>query len=190
MSRGFGRYRTPHPRPSPARGEGSSARLPSPLAGEGGAHRAPGEGEAAHDAPLNRARGLRHNMTDAEHALWRILRNRQFKGTKFRRQVPIGSYIADFVCYNARLIIEADGGQHAESAYDAVRDAWFETQGFRVLRFWNNDILQYPEGVATAIAMVLSEKEPLTRPLCGHPLPQGERVKTSQPPFSPEEERV
>jgi very-short-patch-repair endonuclease len=118
-------------------------------------------------------------MTDAEHALWRILRNRQFVQTKFRRQVPIGPYIADFVCYQARLIIEADGGQHSESRHDAVRDAWFAAQGFRVLRFWNNDILQNPEGVATAITMALSEREPLTRPLCGHPLPS--RLAASAP---------
>jgi 2-isopropylmalate synthase len=159
---------------------------PSPLAGEGGAHRAPGEGEATCKNSLSRARGLRHSMTDAEHALWRILRNRQFAAAKFRRQVPIGPYIGDFVCYSARLVIEADGGQHAEARHDVVRDAWFAAQGFRVLRFWNNDILKNPEGVATAIAMVLSEKEPLTRPLRGHPLPQGERVCPSQPPFASE----
>jgi very-short-patch-repair endonuclease len=165
MKRGFG-----------TKGEASSGQLPSPLAGEGGAQWAPGEGEAGPDTPLTRARGLRHSMTDAEHALWRILRNRQFVETKFRRQVPVGPYIADFLCFEARLIVEADGGQHAESRHDAVRDAWFAAQGFRVLRFWNNDILQNPEGVAIAIATVLSEKGPLTRPLRGHPLPQGERV--------------
>ncbi|MGO9460688.1 MAG: endonuclease domain-containing protein, partial [Rhodomicrobium sp.] len=140
--------------------------------------RAPGEGEATRPTPLNRARSLRHNMTDAEHGLWRILRNRQFAATKFRRQVPIGLYIADFVCYEARLIIEADGGQHADSARDLARDAWFEAQGFRPLRFWNTDILNNPEGVANVIAMTLAGKEPLTRPLCGHPLPQGERVSS------------
>jgi very-short-patch-repair endonuclease len=115
-------------------------------------------------------------MTDAEHALWRILRNRQFVRTKFRRQAPIGPYIADLICFDARLVVEADGGQHAESRHDAVRDAWFTAQGFRVLRFWNNDILENAEGVAATIAMALPEKAPLTRPLRGHPLPQGERV--------------
>ena len=79
-------------------------------------------------------------MTEAEHVLWRILRDRRFAGTKFRRQVPIGPYVADFACFNARLIIEADGGQHNESHSDAVRDAWFAAQGFRVLRFWNIDV--------------------------------------------------
>ncbi len=116
------------------------------------------------------------NMTDAEHALWRILRNRQFAGVKVRRQVSIGPYIADFVCYDARLVIEADGGQHNESKADNLRDVWFAGQGFRVLRFWNNEILSNPEGVATIIALALEGEAPLTRPLCGHPLPQGERV--------------
>ena len=99
-------------------------------------------------------------MTDAEHALWCILRNRRFVRAKFRRQVPIGPYIADFLCYDARVIIEADGGQHCQSRKDAARDAWFARQGFRVLRFWNNDILKNPEGVATVIADALSQKQP------------------------------
>jgi len=156
---------------------------PSPLAGEGGDRpcRAPGEGEAAASSRLSRARQLRQNMTEAEHVLWRILRDRRFAGTKFRRQVPIGPYIADFVCFDERLVIEADGGQHNESMADETRDAWFTAQGFRVLRFWNNDILRNPEGVAASIAAALSNcpditSIPLTRPLRGHPLPQGERV--------------
>ena len=154
---------------------------PSPLAGEGGVRqcRAPGEGGTPRLSLLSRARELRHNMTDAEHALWRILRNRQFVRTKFRRQVPMGPYIADFVCYDARLVIEADGGQHDESQADRVRDAWFAGQGFRVLRFWNNEVHGNPEGVATLIAQALKGEAPLTRPLCGHPLPQGERVTSS-----------
>ncbi|MGO9805998.1 MAG: endonuclease domain-containing protein, partial [Rhodomicrobium sp.] len=156
---------------------------PSPLAGEGGDRqsRAPGEGEVTNSTPLSRARGLRHTMTDAEHGLWRILRNRQFARSKFRRQVPIGPYIADFLCFEARLIIEADGGQHADSARDAARDAWFATNGFRALRFWNNDILKNPEGVALVIATALAGEEPLTRPQSGHPLPQGERVSSPNP---------
>jgi very-short-patch-repair endonuclease len=150
---------------------------PSPLAGEGGVRRcgAPGEGEAAHLSRFGKARQLGQDMTDAEHALWRILRNRQFAGVKFRRQVSIGPYIADFVCYDARLVIEADGGQHNESKADNFRDAWFAASGFRVLRFWNNVILKNAEGVAAAIAMAL-ERSPLTRPFQGHPLPRGERV--------------
>jgi 2-isopropylmalate synthase len=118
-------------------------------------------------------------MTDSEHALWRILRNRQFAQAKFRRQAPVGPYAADFLCYDGRLVIEADGGQHCESAKDRVRDAWFAEQGFRVLRFWNNDILNNPEGVAAMIAAALQEA-PLTRPLRGHPLPRGERVTSPE----------
>ena len=159
---------------------------PSPLAGEGGVRRcrAPGEGEAAHLSRLGKARQLRQDMTDAEHALWRILRNRQFAGVKFRRQVSIGPYIADFVCYDARLVIEADGGQHNELKTDNLRDAWFAANGFRVLRFWNNEILKNAEGVAASIAAAFCSPpdrslEPLTRPLRGHPLPQGERVRGS-----------
>lgn len=131
---------------------------PSPLAGEGGDRpsRAPGEGEASRSSRVIKARQLRHNMTDAEHVLWRILRNRQLVSVKFRRQVPIGPYTADFLCYDARLVVEADGGQHDESSSDRVRDAWFAEQGFRVLRFWNNDILNNPEGVATVIAAALA----------------------------------
>ena len=157
---------------------GSSEAKPSPLAGEGGVRhcRAPGEGGTPRPSLLSRARELRHNMTDAEHALWRILRNRQFEGVKFRRQVSMGPYIGDFVCYDARLVIEADGGQHNELKADTLRDAWFAAKGFRVLRFWNNEILKNSEGVAAAIAMALKGEAPLTRPLCGHPLPQGERV--------------
>ncbi len=192
----------PHPAalrpPSPARGEGKCLRAdvrevqdPSPLAGEGDGRqsRPAGEGEAARTSPLNRARGLRLTMTGAEHALWRILRGRRFARTEFRRQVPIGPYVADFVCYEARLLIEADGGQHCESARDAARDAWFARQGFRTLRFWNNDILLNPEGVAIAIAEALltsgsppKQEKPLTRPLCGHPLSQGERVTAPEQP--------
>jgi len=151
---------------------------PSPLAGEGGVRRGrtPGEGGATGPSRFSKARQLRQNMTDAEHRLWRILRDRRFARTKFRRQVPIGPYIVDFVCYDARLVVEADGGQHNESCSDKTRDAWFATEGFRVLRFWNNEILKNPEGVATAIAMALKAEAPLTRPLRGHPLPQGERV--------------
>jgi very-short-patch-repair endonuclease len=116
---------------------GNSEAKPSPLAGEGGVRRcrAPGEGKATHLSRLGKTRQLRQNLTDAEHALWRILRNRQFAGVKFRRQVSIGPYIADFVCYDERLVIEADGGQHNESKTDNLRDAWFAANGFRVLRF-------------------------------------------------------
>lgn len=85
---------------------------------------------------------LRTNATDAEKRLWQALRNRQLAGYKFRRQLPIPPYIADFVCLEQCLIIELDGGQHADAlSYDTARTAFLEQQGFRVLRFWNNDVL-------------------------------------------------
>ena len=102
-----------------------------------------------------RARELRRNATDAEMALWRILRASNFAGIKFRRQQPIGPFIADFICFSERLIIECDGGQHGESAADEARDRWFAEQGFRTLRFWNHDILANRDGVVRAISDAL-----------------------------------
>jgi very-short-patch-repair endonuclease len=91
-------------------------------------------------------------MTDAERKLWFALRDRRFAAYKFRRQVAVGPYVADFLCYCARLVIEVDGGQHAESSNDARRDRWFAANGFRVMRFWNNDVVCNLDGVLTAIA--------------------------------------
>lgn len=105
------------------------------------------------------AKQLRRNMTDAEHKLWKHLRAHRLLGRKFRRQHPIGPYVVGFVHYGAMLIVEADGGQHNESAHDVKRDAWLDTQGFRVLRFWNNEILNETEAVLTAILNAL-EKTP------------------------------
>ncbi len=99
-----------------------------------------------------RARQLRKQSTDAERKLWRHLRNRQAEGYKFRRQQPLGQYIVDFVCLEKRLVVEVDGGQHAEQIeYDAQRSAWLESQGFRVVRFWNNQVLEETESVKEAI---------------------------------------
>lgn len=99
----------------------------------------------------DRAQGLRHDMTQAEKKLWYILRGKQL-GFKFRRQQALDVYIADFVCLEKRLIVELDGGQHAErTEYDRKRTAYLESQGFRVLRFWNHDVLQNPEGVVTVL---------------------------------------
>jgi very-short-patch-repair endonuclease len=95
------------------------------------------------------ARKLRSNPTDAEMRLWSRLRRKQVDGHRFRRQVPLGSYVVDFACLEARLIVEVDGGQHGER--DAARTAWLEAQGFRVLRFWNNDVLENTDGVIEAI---------------------------------------
>ena len=84
--------------------------------------------------------------------MWSALRNRQMAGKRFRRQMPIGPYIVDFVCIEDKLIIEVDGGQHMQNArYDADRTAWLESQGFKVVRFWNNQVLQEKEAVREAI---------------------------------------
>jgi very-short-patch-repair endonuclease len=112
-----------------------------------------------------RARELRRNPTDAERRLWRHLRQRQLDGHRFRRQVPIGPYVADFVCLERRLIVEVDGGQHAvEADRDEVRTAWLEGQRFSVLRFWNNDVLGETEGVLEAIKRELERAAPPPRP--------------------------
>ncbi|UYN99754.1 MAG: endonuclease domain-containing protein [Devosia sp.] len=100
---------------------------------------------------LGHARAMRRAPTLAEHKLWTLLRDRRFVGFKFRRQVPIGPYIADFVCFSAKLIVEADGSQHAESTRDAERDAELERRGFRLLRLWNNDILARPTAIADLV---------------------------------------
>jgi very-short-patch-repair endonuclease len=97
------------------------------------------------------ARAMRREPTPAEKAMWRVLRRRQFEGMRFRRQAPIGPYIADFACFDPKVIIEADGGQHADSATDARRDAWFRSQGFTVLRFWNSEVLDHPESLPELI---------------------------------------
>jgi very-short-patch-repair endonuclease len=100
-------------------------------------------------------------MTAAERRIWNRLRTHRFQGFSLRRQFPIGSYIVDFICPEARLVIEIDGGQHAliEANRDATRDAWLRTQGFMVLRFWNNEVLTNLTGVLERIA------EALCRPL-------------------------
>jgi very-short-patch-repair endonuclease len=94
-------------------------------------------------------------MSAAERKLWYTLRDRRFTGFKFRRQVPIGPFIADFVCFEQRLVIEVDGGQHAASLHDRRRDRWFAANRFRVLRFWNNEVLSNLEGVMTLLAQAL-----------------------------------
>ncbi len=117
------------------------------------------------------ARRLRQTPTDAEQRLWSQLRRRQIEGARFRRQAPIGSYVVDFVCFDAKLVIEVDGGQHAKQQdRDSRRTAWLETQGFRVLRFWNHEVLGNIEGVAEIIAGAL-RASPLP-----DPSPQGGRA--------------
>jgi very-short-patch-repair endonuclease len=107
-----------------------------------------------------RARALRGRMTNAERKLWFALRDRRFASFKFRRQVPVGPFIADFICYSARVIIEVDGGQHADSSVDRRRDNWFGAKGFLVLRFWNNDVLSNLEGVLISILDTLRAHTP------------------------------
>jgi very-short-patch-repair endonuclease len=98
-----------------------------------------------------RARSLRRKPTDAEAMLWALLRDRRLSQTKWRRQRPMGDYIVDFVCLEHCLVVECDGSQHADSERDAVRDAWLASQGFRVLRFWNRDVLNSRKNVFDTI---------------------------------------
>jgi very-short-patch-repair endonuclease len=105
----------------------------------------------------SRARILRRNMTEAERRIWGILRAEQIQGHKFRRQVPIGRYIADFVSHEARLIIEIDGGQHDPSSLQEIeRSAFLRAEGYRVLRFWNNEMLANLDGVHAVITAELN----------------------------------
>jgi len=108
-----------------------------------------------------RARRLRRNSTNAENALWNRLRARALDGNKFVRQEPIGSYTVDLICRERRLIIEVDGGQHADNPRDVVRDKWLIDRNYRVLRFWNNDVLGNMAGVLETIAIALAETPPV-----------------------------
>lgn len=113
---------------------------------------------------LTTSRKLRLNQTDAEIRLWSRLKSRQLLGVKFVRQEPIGRYVCDFVCREIKLIVEADGGQHSESKRDEVRDRYLCELGYRILRFWNNDILSNTEGVLSAIRSELEDSSPSPRP--------------------------
>ena len=107
-----------------------------------------------------RARRLRKDLTDAERRLWSILRGRRLNEFKFRRQQPIGSYIVDFVCFERRLVIEVDGSQHQEQvSYDKQRTKWLNSQGFNVLRVWNNQVLSDPDSVSEAILLKMNESK-------------------------------
>jgi very-short-patch-repair endonuclease len=128
--------------------------VPSPLVGEGGASRseATGEGfvpQTPHHRPTakrirNFAKKMRREPTEAEAAMWRLLRDRRLALFKFRRQVPFQNFILDFVCFEKRMIIEIDGSQHASSDRDAARDTVLMAEGFQIARYWNNDVLQRP----------------------------------------------
>jgi very-short-patch-repair endonuclease len=107
---------------------------------------------------LANAKTLRSNQTEAEARLWYHLRAHRFMGLKFKRQKPVGRYIADFVCCEQQLIVELDGGQHAEEvAYDRVRDAWLRGQGYTVLRFWNHEVMQQLEAVLERIRCAIAD---------------------------------
>ena len=103
----------------------------------------------------DQARSLRQNETEAEFRLWSDLRNRQLNGYKFSRQVPLGVYVADFVCRERHLIVELDGSQHAESIADEVRTRWLNDNGYSVLRFWNDEVLKERRAVLETILAVL-----------------------------------
>jgi very-short-patch-repair endonuclease len=139
-----------------------------------------------HDLPsgsVDRARGLRRNATEAEKRLWKALRE-SLAPARFRRQVPVGPYFADFLSFSGKLIVEVDGGQHAlQVEHDAARTRFFKGQGYRVLRFWNNDVLENTPGVLETIAAAIP------------PLPLGEgrgegEQKPVRPPYSPSPSRA
>ncbi len=114
------------------------------------------------------ARRLRKHSTETEKCLWRYLRNRQVEGFKFRRQQQIGSYVVDFVNHEKKVIIELDGGHHALQRGDRSRDEWLRAEGYKVLRFWDNQVFGNLEGVLEMIRSALLTPHP-------NPLPQGER---------------
>jgi very-short-patch-repair endonuclease len=160
------------------RAASTTVQSPSLLAGEGLGRGVGGDSRqmtlaevrARRPRMLARAKFMRANPTEAEARLWSILRAKRLGHLKWRHQVVFDDlYIADFVCFEHR-VIETDGGQHAENIYDAVRDAWFAEQGFRVLHFWNNDILTDEESVATAIVAAVESScaadaaRPLSQP--------------------------
>jgi very-short-patch-repair endonuclease len=106
----------------------------------------------------NFAKQLRHNLTPFEWRFWHAVKNRQLANAKFRRQVPVGPYIADFLCISARLIVELDGSQHGNAVdADAARTRYLQAQGYRVLRFWNNDVMTNLEGVLQIVELALVE---------------------------------
>jgi very-short-patch-repair endonuclease len=102
-------------------------------------------------------------MTEAEKKIWYRVRDKRLR-VKFRRQQPIGNYVADFVCFEKKLVIEIDGGEHFERNRDKIRDKWFQEQGYKVLRFWNNDVLRNTDGVIQVIIKEISPA-PLSPPL-------------------------
>ena len=130
---------------------------PSPLVGEGARRADEGAFPRSSKRLTTFAKSMRRNPTEAEAKMWTLLRNRRLAAFKFRRQVPMGPYIADFLCFRPKLIIELDGSQHADSIRDQARDAELVRRGFRLLRIWNNDILARPVSVLDAVWNALQE---------------------------------
>jgi very-short-patch-repair endonuclease len=135
-------------------GEGDASR--SEAAGEGF------EPQAPHHRPVAKrvrsfAKSMRREPTDAEAAMWRLLRDRRLARFKFRRQAPFQNFILDFVCFDKRLVIEIDGSQHLSSERDVARDAALEAENFHVVRYWNNDVLRRPTAVLEDIFAKLGE---------------------------------
>jgi type I restriction enzyme M protein len=129
---------------------------------------------------LEFARGMRRFSTDAEKRLWRALRNRKLGGFKFRRQIPIGSYIIDFYCHEVKVAVEADGGQHSEPThvkYDKRRTAFLKSEGIHVMRFWDHDVLRDTDVVREMIYRICDEQRSLVIPPHPNPLPKGEGVR-------------
>ena len=137
---------------------------PPPLAGGGWGEGAP----PVHQSILSHARAMRRDPTRAERKLWQALRKRQAGGLKYRRQVPLGPYIADFYCSSAQLVVEVDGISHLDSSSDAIRDEWMKRHGLRIFRVTNSDVFSNLEGIVMAIEQVACA------PPLPAPLPQGE----------------
>lgn len=118
---------------------------------------------------LEKAKNLRKNQTDAERLLWNSLRNRQLANKKFRRQHVVGPYIVDFVCLETKLVIEIDGGQHLEQMdYDENRTTYLQSLGYKVIRFWNNEVLRETDAVLNAIYVAIADSSsPQPSPLTG-----------------------
>ena len=145
---------TPHPSPSP-QGEG----LRSPSIRTLAISKEVRNEEVQQSLLKVRSRSLRQSSTDAESLMWRYLRSRRLQGYKFRRQVPIGNYIVDFLCEEASVIVELDGGQHMDHhEYDETRSKWLASQGFEVVRFWNNEVLQQTEPVLERLYSILQTR--------------------------------
>ena len=125
---------------------------------------------------LSHARRMRQTPTDAESRLWHNLRAGRLVGYRFRRQQPLGRFIVDFVCFEQRLIVEVDGSQHGDDeglARDEMRTRWLQSEGYRVIRFWNNDVMSKTESVLEAIHNMIAVTPPRL-PSAGDPPPQGE----------------